>query len=483
MGPARPPRRSHPYPATNHATLPGTPAAAAPSSPSARRRSPSPPYGKPAMLNIADTLHQWCREARPFALATVVHVSGSAPLPVGTALAVDKDGTAVGSISGGCVEAAVYELCQQMLADRGAPARARFGYSDDDAFAVGLTCGGEIDVLVQRVEPGAEPHLVAALEAVLAGRSCAVAQVIDGPGELVGRTFHIPDEGAHDGTPGEENEDRAVVAQARALLRAGRTARIEVGGGGGEAESSGDSTCPRKLTVLVHVHAARPRMLIFGAIDFAAALSQAGSFLGYRVTVCDARPVFATAARFPHADEVVTGWPHRYLAATEVDPRTAVCVLTHDTKFDIPLLRLALTLPVGYVGAMGSRRTHDRRIDLLREADVPEEQLARLNSPIGLDLGARTPEETAVSITAEIIARTNHGTGLPLSRGTGPIHRPADAGGRLVGRDAVMDIGTVAAGRPIAQITGPGDGVPSAPTASHRTSPVSTAAPKTSSSP
>ncbi|MFF5307933.1 XdhC family protein [Streptomyces massasporeus] len=369
------------------------------------------------MLNIADTLRRWCHEARPFALATVVHVSGSAPLPVGTALAVDTDGTAVGGISGGCVEAAVYELCQQVLAHGGPPARASFGYSDDDAFASGLTCGGEIEVLAQRVEPAAEPHLVAAFEAVLAGRPTAVAHIVDGPDELVGRTLHVPGEGPHDGTLGSGGDDRQVVAQARALLRAGRTACIEVGDDAG--------TCPPKLTVLVHAHALRPRMLIFGAVDFASALSQAGRFLGYSVTICDARPVFTTAARFPHADEVVTDWPHRYLAATETDARTAVCVLTHDAKFDIPLLRLALTLPVCYVGAMGSRRTHEHRIGLLREADVPQVQLARLHSPIGLDLGARTPEETAISITAEIIAHANRGTGRPLSHGTGPIHQPA----------------------------------------------------------
>jgi xanthine dehydrogenase accessory factor len=165
-------------------------------------------------------------------------------------------------------------------------------------------------------------------------------------------------------------------------------------------------------------------MLIFGSADFAAALSRAGNLLGYRVTVCDARPVFATPARFPYADEVVVDWPHRYLEHTDMDARTAVCVLTHDAKFDIPLLRLALDLPVGYVGAMGSRRTHADRLDLLRHAGVPEGRLARLHSPIGLDLGARTPEETAISISAEIIARANRGTGLPLSHGTGLIHHP-----------------------------------------------------------
>ncbi|TVP36356.1 hypothetical protein A3L22_29400 [Streptomyces griseus subsp. griseus] len=179
------------------------------------------------------------------------------------------------------------------------------------------------------------------------------------------------------------------------------------------------------MTVLVHVAATRPRLLIFGAIDFAAALSQVGRFLGYQVTVCDARPVFATLARSPHADEVVVDWPHRYLGRAAVGARTAICVLTHDAKFDIPLPRQALTLPVGYVGALGSRRTHDQHLRLLREAGVEAEQLAALRSPIGLDLGARTPEETAVSITAEIITHTNGASGMPLSRRAGPIHRTA----------------------------------------------------------
>jgi xanthine dehydrogenase accessory factor len=367
------------------------------------------------MLNIADTLYRWCREARPFALATVVQVSGSAPLPPGTALAVDTGGNVVGSISGGCVEGAVYELCQQVLESGEPPIRASFGYSDDDAFAVGLTCGGELEVLVQRVDSADRPHLTTALEQAVSGLPVAVAQVVDGPEDLLGRTLTVLGDGsAYDGTLGGTREDRAVAAQVRALLRAGRTARIEVGG---DAD-----TCPDKLTLLIHTHTPPPRMLIFGAVDFATALSQAGRFLGYHVTVCDARPVFATTQRFPHADEVVADWPHRYLATTEVDARTAVCVLTHDAKFDIPLLRLALDLPVGYIGAMGSRRTHEHRLERLRETGVPEAHLARLHSPIGLDLGAHTPEETAISITAEIIAHTNNGTGLPLSRVPGPIH-------------------------------------------------------------
>ncbi len=181
------------------------------------------------------------------------------------------------------------------------------------------------------------------------------------------------------------------------------------------------------MQVFVWAFAPKPRMLVFGAIDFAAAVARVGSFLGYHVTVCDARPVFATTSRFPDADEVVVDWPHRYLAeeveAGRIDARTVLCVLTHDPKFDVPVLQVALRLPeVAYVGAMGSRRTHDDRLDRLREAGVTEEELGRLSSPIGLDLGARTPEETAVSIAAEIIGKRWGGSGRSLATTGGRIH-------------------------------------------------------------
>jgi len=181
------------------------------------------------------------------------------------------------------------------------------------------------------------------------------------------------------------------------------------------------------VAVMVESFAPRPRMLVFGAIDFAAAVASIGRFLGFHVTVCDARARFATPARFPEADEVVVDWPHRYLETTQVDARTAICVLTHDPKFDVPVLEVALATAAGYIGVMGSRRTHDDRLERLRERGVDEAALERLRSPIGLDLGARTPQETAVSIAAELIMQRHGGSGHPLRDIDGPIHHETSA--------------------------------------------------------
>ncbi|CAM5735283.1 hypothetical protein [Streptomyces afghaniensis 772] [Streptomyces afghaniensis] len=374
------------------------------------------------MLDLAGQLHAWAEEGRDFAVATVVAVGGSAPRPPGAALAVCADGTAIGSVSGGCVEGAVYDLCLQALQDRETRVE-RFGYSDEDAFAVGLTCGGVIDIMVTPYDAG-DAAQTAALPAAAHGEPVALARVVHGPAGLLGRAVLVRPDGTHaGGLGGHDDLDRTVIAQARALLEAGRTGTIEV--------SEDGSHCPGRLTLLVESAVPPPRMIVFGAIDFAAALVRAGKFLGYHVTVCDARPVFATRTRFPEADEIVVDWPHRYLAGTDTDARTVLCVLTHDAKFDIPLLTEALRLPVAYVGAMGSRRTHEDRNRRLREAGVSERELARLRSPIGLDLGARTPEETALSIAAEIVAARHGGTGRPLTGANTPIHRDERAAGLL----------------------------------------------------
>ncbi|MEV7593689.1 XdhC/CoxI family protein [Streptomyces sp. NPDC090085] len=383
------------------------------------------------MLDIAEELDRWVQQGRDFAVATVVAVGGSAPRQPGAALAVDGEGTAIGSVSGGCVEGAVYELCRQALED-GETVAERFGYSDDDAFAVGLTCGGIIDILVTPVPVGSPARAVfeAALAAASRGEAAALARVAEGPAELMGRAVLVRTEGPFEGGFGGHPElDRTIAAEARALLDAGRTGVLEIGADG--------RLCGEPLKVLVESSVPPPRMIVFGAIDFASALVRIGKFLGYRVTVCDARPVFATKNRFPEADEIVVDWPHRYLESTEVDGRTVLCVLTHDAKFDVPLLELALRLPVAYVGAMGSRRTHEDRNARLREVGVTELELARLRSPIGLDLGARSPEETALSIAAEIVANRRGGTGAALTGAHIPIH--PDVSHTVVGR-----IGSVA---------------------------------------
>ncbi|MGZ3143835.1 XdhC family protein [Lentzea chajnantorensis] len=330
------------------------------------------------MRELASTLLSWDR----FAVASVVAVRGSAPRPVGAALAVGPSGEVAGSVSGGCVEAEVYELACEVLRTS-VPAFATFGYSDDTAFAAGLTCGGSLDVLVQRDNPSLRAALQASVDAL-----------------PVSVRFSF--------------EDR----------------------------------------VFTETWLPPPRLLVFGAIDHAAAVAEIGRFLGFHVTVCDARPVFATPERFPAAHEVVVDWPHRYLASTRTDATTAVVVLTHDPKFDVPVLTEALSRPLAFVGALGSRRTHLERLDRLREAGVPAAALARLRSPVGLDLGGRTPAETAVSIAAELVALRHGGTGAPLSDLTTPIHEERD-GADLPQRRRH-------AGRPAAlPAAGHADGVPS----------------------
>ncbi|MEO7746371.1 MAG: XdhC/CoxI family protein, partial [Actinomycetota bacterium] len=355
-------------------------------------------------------------------VGTVVATWQSSPRPAGASMLVGPGGEAVGSVSGGCVEGAVYELAQEVVADA-TPVLQRYGVSDDDAFAVGLTCGGILDVFVEKVDRESFPQLADVAADVGAGRPVAVCTVLEHPDparvgrRLVVRPDDVPDH-ATDGTLGSARADSAVGDDARGLLASGRTETLTFGP---EGERRGEG-----MRVFVASYAPKPRMLVFGAIDFAAAVARVGSFLGYRVTVCDARPVFATRSRFPDADEVVVDWPHRYLTAEaeggRIDERTVLAVLTHDPKFDVPLLEVALRLPVAYVGAMGSRRTHDDRLARLREAGVGQDDLDRLSSPIGLDLGARTPEETAVSIAAEIIQLRWGGHGRRLAEVAGPIH-------------------------------------------------------------
>jgi xanthine dehydrogenase accessory factor len=374
------------------------------------------------MREVLPELLEWWRAGETVGVGTVVATFRSAPRPPGASMLVGPGGEAVGSVSGGCVEGAVYELAESVVGT-GVPVLTRYGISDDDAFAVGLTCGGIMDVYVEKVNATTFPELDQIAADLENDVPVAVATVIEHPDPAwVGRRLVVRPEDAEVprlGGLGSRRADDAVSDDARGLLALGHNATLTYGPDG---ERRGDG-----MRVFVWAFAPAPRMLVFGAIDFAAAVAKIGNFLGYHVTVCDARPVFATHSRFPSADEVVVKWPHKYLReeaeAGRLDSRTVMCVLTHDRKFDVPLLEVALRLPdVAYVGAMGSRKTHDDRLEALRQAGLTEEELDRLSSPIGLDLGARTPEETAVSIAAEIIALRWGGGGDRLAETDGGIH-------------------------------------------------------------
>ncbi|MGV9862013.1 XdhC family protein [Rhodococcus koreensis] len=373
---------------------------------------------------LADLMAVWTAGGTA-GVGTVVRTFRSAPRPAGASMVVAPDGSASGSVSGGCVEGAVYELATEVAAT-GTPVLQQYGISDENAFEVGLTCGGIIDIFVEPVSRDNFPELGEIVRDIENHRPVAVATVVAHPDATrVGRRLIVRPEDVS-GALGSDRADSAVTDDARGLLAAGGSTVLTYGTDG---QRRGEG-----MEVFVASYAPRPRMLVFGAIDFAAAVARQGAFMGYRVTVCDARPVFATHARFPTADEVVVDWPHRYLAgqaeAGAIDGRTVICVLTHDPKFDVPLLEAALRLPdVAFIGAMGSRRTDLDRRERLREAGLTDTELDRLSSPIGLDIGARTPEETAVSIAAEIIACRWGGTGRPLAESSGRIHHeePVDS--------------------------------------------------------
>lgn len=373
------------------------------------------------MRDVIEAVANWIQQGETFALATVVSTSKSAPRPAGASMAVGSGGEAVGSVSGGCVEGTVYQLGQEVIED-GFPVLERFGYSDDDAFAVGLTCGGIIDVFVERVNREIFPEIDRVISDINNGVPVATATLVEHPQpERIGQRLVVWPEQTS-GTLGSHQLDHAVVDDAVGLLAAGES-KVLMYGPDGERMETG-------AKIFVASYQPKPRMIIFGAIDFAAAVARAGSMIGFEVTVCDAREVFATAARFPAADAVVVSWPHTYLeqelAKGRVDNRTVICVLTHDPKFDVPVLDIALRLEgsakPAYIGVMGSRKTHHDRMVRLQDAGLGEEQMGQMRSPIGLDLGGRTPEETAISVAAEIIAERWGGTGEPLRKLVGAVH-------------------------------------------------------------
>jgi xanthine dehydrogenase accessory factor len=322
---------------------------------------------------VLPTLERWVAEGLRAATATVVATERSAPRQPGAVLAVSERGDVAGSVTGGCVEPAVYEEAQDVLAG-GRPRLLTYGIADEEAFEVGLPCGGTVHIFVDALAP----ELVGPVAgAVRDERPTALVVTVSGPTAGEKRLLSA-----------DEARDGEVDAAALELLARDESALVRAG----------------EQDVFVASFAPRPRMYVFGAVDHAAALATVGRFLGYRVTVCDARAKFVTRERFPDVDELVVEWPDRFLEQAPVDERTAVCVLTHDHKFDVPALKVALRTPAGYIGAMGARRTNAARAERLRAEGVSDDELARIHAPIGLDIGSRTPEEVAVAVAAEIVA-------------------------------------------------------------------------------
>jgi xanthine dehydrogenase accessory factor len=344
---------------------------------------------------IVDDIERWRARGERFAIATVIATRRSAPRPVGSKLAVSEQGEMVGSVSGGCVENEVYGCAREVLAGA-APQLLTYGITDDQALSVGLPCGGEIDVFVEQPDDDLTRRLA---EVVERDERAVLMTVIEGE-PLGGELLVLEDGATLGGGPPE------LAEQADDVLRGGRNRVLALG----------------ERKIFAEVFGPPPRLLVFGAVDTAEALCRLAKGLGWRTIVADARAKFATAERLPSADEILVAWPEEAIAQVEPDHATAVVVLTHDDRWDVPALVGALGTEAFYVGALGSRRNQSRRREKLVEAGVDEGALDRISGPAGLDIGADTPAETALSILAEILAVRARRDGGPLRAAAGRIH-------------------------------------------------------------
>jgi len=345
------------------------------------------------MNEVLDRIQAWRRSSTPSALATIVAVERKAPRGPGAMMAVSAKREIAGSISGGCVEPSVVETSTRVL-DSGEPELVSFGISEDDAFAVGLACGGTIHVFVEPLSASSAEALAGAAEAKSA---VLVATVLAG-GETKaspGAKRIVYENGAQEttGSTGDVAVDAAIDAAASGVFKSGDPTR--------EALAGAD--------VFLQPFIPPPTLFVIGAVHPAAELCAAGKLVGYHVVVCDPRSPFATAERLPAADEIIQVWPQELLAERRPGARDAVCVLTHDLKFDVPALQSALDAPTGYIGAMGSKKTHAGRVARLKELGRSDADLARIHAPIGLPIQAESPAEIAVSVIAEIIAERRKG--------------------------------------------------------------------------
>ena len=367
------------------------------------------------MIDLLPQIQEWFTRGEEVAVATVVRVAGSAPRPVGARMIVSSEGQMAGSVSGGCVETTVYEEMRDVLAG-GPPRTLQFGITDDMIWDVGLACGGTIDVLVHKLEP----LLIAALvDQIQRGEPMALATVAAGESGI-GSSALV----SRDGWALEFQPDPLPHHEAQVLQRAQQmlAARAESGGVQEIGPGAAHGTAPG-LEVYIEPFLPPPVLLIVGGVHVAIPLTRLAKELGFYVTVVDPRAKFANRERFPEADEVLVEWPDEAFAHLDVDDTTYVVLLTHDPKIDEPTLAAALQTEAAYIGAIGSRSTHAARFDRMKKWGVIPEQLERAYAPIGLDLGGRTPEETALSIIAEVVAVKNGRSGASLRETKGPIGR------------------------------------------------------------
>jgi xanthine dehydrogenase accessory factor len=361
----------------------------------------------------AATVIDWLREGRRVAAGLLASVDGSAPLDVGASVYIDENGSVEGSITGGCVESAVAQEALEIIESGGPPKLITYGISDELAGTVGLMCGGIVHVFVHELRDDAREVTIAALEAVLDERPAAVATLLDG--DQAGRKLFVDGERHVGSLGGPSLLEQNVEREARGLIQQGRTT-IRTFGEDGASLGTG-------LRVHVTAYAERPRMVIFGAIDFASALAPLAKGVGYRVTIADPRKAFLSSARFTSNSDAIEAWPDDALEGMTLGPRDAVLVFTHDPKLDVPALTAAFRTDAGYIGALGSRKTTADREVRLREAGATETDIARVYAPCGLDIGASTVEETAIAVLAEIVASRAGRSGVPLREAEGSIRR------------------------------------------------------------
>jgi xanthine dehydrogenase accessory factor len=371
---------------------------------------------KRPVQHTAAAVAEWLREGRRVVAGLLVEVEGSSPLDVGASMYVDDQGGIEGSITGGCVEGAVAGAAMDILESEGEPQLVTYGISDELAGTVGLMCGGIVHIFIHEIRgEAAREAVLRDLDALVDERPAALVTLLDG--EQAGGKLYVDAEGYTGGLEVGELLDANAEREARGLLAEGRSSLREFGEDGASLGSG--------LRVYTAVHAVPPQMVVFGAIDFSSALAPLAKGLGYKVTIADPRSAFLKSRRFSVAADTVVGWPQDVLADMEIGPRDAVLVFTHDPKLDVPAVQAALATEAGYIGALGSRRTTADRNRRLRDVGVTDEQLARIFAPCGLDIGASTVEETAVSVLAEIVTHRAGRHGMPLREAAGPI-RHAD---------------------------------------------------------